>query len=174
MSAENGNPGDQEQPNDSVWLEHARWVWERQRTSFDELGRQAVAFLSLDGVLIGLLANAKPNVHGAARGWIEAAIWPALLSGFLALLAALPRRARKLPATGLHEEWMTYNHGTMQHGMAHHLTETLLGSTDGAKPKSGALAELQTDARWRGAFTFWSGIFAIVAIALVVVAIAVR
>jgi hypothetical protein len=168
----------------STWLEHARWVWERQRVSYDELGRQAVAFLSLDGVLLALLANAKPNIHGAARDWIAVAIWPALLSAILALLAALPRPAGKLPATRLREKWREYNRGERPPNLAADLTEMLLESKHGdgqlnsktkeLKKQEGPLAELRKDARWRGAETMASGVLATVAIALVVIAIAVR
>lgn len=164
----------------AIWLEHARWVWERQRVSFDELGRQAVAFLSLDGVLLALLANAKPKIHGAASHWIAVAIWPALVSAVLALLAVKPRRARKLPATGLREKWQEYNHGKRPTNLAADFTEMLLESSagqlngeTGRLTPLGPLAELRSDSRVRGGLTSASGILSTVAIALVVIAIAV-
>lgn len=152
----------------SIWLEHARWAWERQRGSYDELGRQAVAFLSLSGLLLALLANVRPSAHSAARGWISVAIWFALVAAILALGAVIPRRAHKLPATGLHEKWQTYNTAEHPDNLAAELTKMLL------EDKVGPLAGLQTDSRWRGAMTVGSGLFATAAIALVVIAIAFR
>jgi hypothetical protein len=152
----------------SIWLEHVRWAWERQRGSYDELGRQAVAFLSLSGLLLALLANVRPSAHSAARGWISVAIWFALASAVLALCAVIPRRAHKLPATGLHEKWAEYNAAQHRGNLAAEFTEMLLEN------EVGPLAELQTDSRWRGALTVLSGVSATAAIALVVVAIAVR
>jgi hypothetical protein len=165
----------QKREDAAVWLEHARWVWQQQRLIYDGLGQRAVAFLSLDGVLLALLANAESKIHGVARAVMFAAIWIALGSAVLALLAMLPQRAQTLPVTGLRGKWRDYRKGADETDLAASFTEMLLmveGSAE--REEVGPIAELRADARGRGRLTKWSGICATSAIGLVAVALTVQ
>jgi len=158
-----------------MWLEHARWVWQQQRLIYDGLGQRAVAFLSLDGVLLALLANAESKIHGFARGVMFVAIWIALASAVLALCAILPQRAQTLPVTGLRGKWRDYQQGTEEVNLPASFTEMLLMVTGPAgKKEVGPVAELRADSRSRGRLTKWSGICATSAIGLVAVALTVQ
>jgi hypothetical protein len=173
-----GNSGDaasQKSGDASVWLEHARWVWQQQRLIYDGLGQRAVAFLSIDGVLLALLANAESKIHGFARGVMFAAIWIALASAVLALCAMLPQPAQSLPVTGLRGKWRDYQKSDEQTDLAASLTEMLLMVKGPAESvEVGPLAELRAHTRSRGRLTKWSGICATSAIGLVAVALTVQ
>jgi hypothetical protein len=153
----------------AAWLEQVRWTWQEERARFDALGQQAVTVLGLDGVFLGLLATARPNIHHDWRGVLGFAVLAIVLSGASALWALWPRSLPGLPTRGMRERYNGYLSNALPSAFATKDFVGMIFSTTKNGRQEQVLERFSIEANKRGLRVRFSAIFLVAALVLVAV-----